>query len=312
MTMTLDPISLRTAFGSYMTGVTVVTAMSPDSVPVGFTANSFTSVSLDPPLLLVCPAKRLSSYDLFHSCTRFAVNILADDQAAISTLFASRTEDRFGQVNWAQDAWGSPLIEGATAQFSCRVHNRVEAGDHDILIGEVLDFDSNDKPGLGYASGGYFSRTLEHKAQTGVATEMEKRFVGGIISYGDQLLLTPTETGLRLPHFRVPARTSALDTLTHALDGTGIEIGAVYSIYTDTKADRSYTFYRGTAPSVKVANLGRFLPLGSVPQALTGPMAERTIIERYILESQNQQFGLYVGDDEYGDLHPVHPVQKGS
>ena len=68
--MTLDPISLRTAFGSYMTGVTVVTAMSPDSVPVGFTANSFTSVSLDPPLLLVCPAKRLSSYDLLHPICR--------------------------------------------------------------------------------------------------------------------------------------------------------------------------------------------------------------------------------------------------
>ena len=83
-------------------------------------------------------------------------------------------------------------------------------------------------------------------------------------------------------------------------------------IYTDTKANRSYTFYRAVAPSLKVANLGHFIPLETVPQALTGPMAERTIIERYILESQNQQFGLYVGDDEYGDLHPVHPVQRGS
>ena len=310
--MILDPIALRTAFGSYMTGVTVVTVMSPDSIPVGFTANSFTSVSLDPPLLLVCPAKRLSSYDLFHTCTQFAVNILADDQSAISTLFAGRTEDRFGQVNWTEDDWGSPLINGATARFSCRVHKRVDAGDHDILIGEVLSFDTNDKPGLGYASGGYFSRTLEHKAQTGVATEMEKRFVGGIICHGDQLLVTPSDTGIRLPHFRVPARTSALDTLTHAVDGTGIEIGAVYSIYTDTKADRSYTFYRGTAPTQEVGDLGHFIPLASVPASLSGPIAERTIIERYILESQSQQFGLYVGDDEYGDLHPVHPVQRGN
>ncbi|MEP0940380.1 MAG: flavin reductase family protein, partial [Rhizobiaceae bacterium] len=84
-----DPRVLRDAFGAYMTGVTVVTARRADGVAVGFTANSFTSVSLDPPLLLVCPGKFLSSYETFASCTHFAVSVLAEGQKDIATVFAS-------------------------------------------------------------------------------------------------------------------------------------------------------------------------------------------------------------------------------
>ena len=90
-----DPRALRDAFGSFMTGVTVVTALGPDGNPVGFTANSFSSVSLDPPLLLVCPGKFLSSFEVFANCTHFAVNILAEGQEAGANTCASVKCDRF-------------------------------------------------------------------------------------------------------------------------------------------------------------------------------------------------------------------------
>jgi len=95
---TLDPRALRNAFGSFMTGVTVITSRDASGAPVGFTANSFTSVSLDPPLLLVCPGKFLSSYDAFTNCSHFAVNVLAEGQEEVSNTFAGYKGDRFAKA----------------------------------------------------------------------------------------------------------------------------------------------------------------------------------------------------------------------
>lgn len=154
---TLDPKDLRRAFGSYMTGVTVVTSKTTKGDPVGFTANSFSSVSLDPPLLLVCPGKFLSTYDSFATCCQFAVNILAEDQGDVASIFARHSGDRFAQIAYQEDALGNFLIEGALAQFSCTTHRVVDAGDHAILIGEVQSYHQNTGHGLGYVGGQYFS-----------------------------------------------------------------------------------------------------------------------------------------------------------
>ena len=105
-----DPRALRDAFGSFMTGVTVVTCKDATGAPAGFTANSFSSVSLDPPLLLVCPGKALSSYASFAGCTRFAVNILAADQKDVANTFASHKGNRFSCVRHHEDAFGNGLI----------------------------------------------------------------------------------------------------------------------------------------------------------------------------------------------------------
>lgn len=152
-----DPAALRAAFGSFMTGVAVVTATDKKGAPVGFTANSFTSVSMDPPLVLVCPGNHLSSYADFERVQHFAINILAEDQAEVSNLFASKTADRFAQVDWKAGMNGAPLITGAAARFSCSTFQRVPAGDHLILIGHVDAFDHSGRSGLGYATGGYFT-----------------------------------------------------------------------------------------------------------------------------------------------------------
>jgi flavin reductase (DIM6/NTAB) family NADH-FMN oxidoreductase RutF len=156
MMQTVDPKKLRNAFGSFMTGVTVVTARNGDGTIVGFTANSFSSVSIDPPLLLVCPGKFLSSYDTFANCNYFAVNILSKGQEAIANTFATSKADRFANVAYRDDLHGVPLIDNASAQFSCTRHEALPMGDHCILIGKVEAFAHSGLDGLGYGAGQYF------------------------------------------------------------------------------------------------------------------------------------------------------------
>ncbi|MTI10091.1 flavin reductase family protein [Curvivirga aplysinae] len=153
----VDPRKLRDAFGSFMTGVTVVTTMTREGNPVGFTANSFTSVSLDPPMLLVCPGKYLSCFDIFENCDYFAVNILSADQQEVSDIFAKFNGDRFQQVSWQKGHMDMPLLDASTAQFICKKSKAIPAGDHSILLGEVHDFKNSGQPGLGYAGGTYFT-----------------------------------------------------------------------------------------------------------------------------------------------------------
>lgn len=168
MSAHINPQELRSAFGSFMTGVTVVTARRADGAMVGFTANSFSSVSIDPPLLLVCPGKFLSSYDTFAHCTHFAVNILSAGQQDVADTFASFKGCRFSKVPHHFDLHGVALIDGAAAQFSCTRHQVLPMGDHCILIGQVDAFAHSGAAGLGYCAGRYFEIGLEGSARQDV------------------------------------------------------------------------------------------------------------------------------------------------
>jgi flavin reductase (DIM6/NTAB) family NADH-FMN oxidoreductase RutF len=132
-----DPRTLRDALGCFATGVTIVTTLDVDGNPAGLTANSFTSVSLDPPLLLVCLAKSASRLPAFEAAQVFAVNVLHTGQQTVSTRFASKTADRFAGTAW--EAWdtGAPIIEHSLASFDCTRHAWHDAGDHVILVGHV-------------------------------------------------------------------------------------------------------------------------------------------------------------------------------
>jgi flavin reductase (DIM6/NTAB) family NADH-FMN oxidoreductase RutF len=153
-----DKPALRRALGAFATGVTIVTTLAPGTAePVGFTANSFTSVSLDPPLLLVCLAHTAASYNAFRDAESFAVNVLAADQEETARRFATRGADKFGQTRWQSGLRGAPLIEGCLARFDCAMHQRVEAGDHDILMGRVIGFSRQQGQALLY-HGGAFQR----------------------------------------------------------------------------------------------------------------------------------------------------------
>lgn len=155
--MTIDPQELRRCFGSFMTGVTIVTSHDADQNPVGFTANSFTSVSLDPPLLLVCIDNKSDNISAYTKGNGFAVNVLAADQEELSNRFASPIDDRFDGVNWSTTATGHPVFDDTAAYFDCTLDQTVAAGDHTVLIGRIEACHSSGKAGLGYSSGKYFT-----------------------------------------------------------------------------------------------------------------------------------------------------------
>ena len=148
---------LRRAFGSFLTGVSVVTAIDADEHPRGLTANSFTTVSLAPPLVLVCIDHRAGSYGVMRSAGHFAVNILSETQDRIARTFSSPVADRFAAVPWRAAFTGAPIIEGALCWLDCRVDRTIEAGDHLILIGEVKAFSHRPGPPLGYFRGGFLA-----------------------------------------------------------------------------------------------------------------------------------------------------------
>ena len=133
-----DARTFRDALGCFATGVTIVTAMGEDDLPIGLTANSFTSVSLDPPLLLVCIANNAGSATILESADRFAVNVLQIGQQPTSNRFASKGEDRFAVTPWETGEFGTPLLTGSLASFECAQHAVHEGGDHFVLIGRVL------------------------------------------------------------------------------------------------------------------------------------------------------------------------------
>ena len=128
----------REVLGHFATGITVVTALD-DGEPVGLAANSFTSVSLDPPLVLFCPAKTSSSWARIERAGRFAVNILDETQEEVCRVFATPGEDRFSQVAWHPSPNGSPLLDEVHAFLDCVTHSVHDGGDHWIVVGRVLD-----------------------------------------------------------------------------------------------------------------------------------------------------------------------------
>lgn len=132
-----DARTLRDAMGCFATGVTIVTAHTDDGKPIGLTANSFTSVSLDPPLLLVCIANNAGSAGALREARHFAVNVLQIGQQPTSNRFAGKGEDRFADTRWEVGEYGAPVLHGSLGVFECERHALHEGGDHFILVGRV-------------------------------------------------------------------------------------------------------------------------------------------------------------------------------
>jgi flavin reductase (DIM6/NTAB) family NADH-FMN oxidoreductase RutF len=144
---------LRNALGRFATGVTVVTTMGA-SGPLGMTANSFASVSLDPPLVLWSPARKSHRFPVFEAAAHFAIHVLAAGQRALAERFARAGHD-FAGLEFTPGLGGAPLIEGCVARFECRHAAGHEAGDHLIVVGEVLKLEQRDLAPLLYYRGAY-------------------------------------------------------------------------------------------------------------------------------------------------------------
>ncbi len=133
-----DARTFRDALGCFATGVTIITAMDGEGQPIGLTANSFTSVSLDPPLLLVCVANNAGSAAVLRDAQRFAVNVLQIGQQPTSNRFAGKGEDRFANTPWEVGEFGTPVLTGSLSSFECARDAVHDGGDHFILVGRVL------------------------------------------------------------------------------------------------------------------------------------------------------------------------------
>ncbi|MEV4248992.1 flavin reductase family protein [Streptosporangium canum] len=147
--------SLRDAFGQFATGVAVVTTVTPDGDRAGVTVNSFTSVSLDPPLVLWCLSRNAPSAPVFLRAGRFAVNVLAAGQDHLSQRFARPLPDKFAGVETRPGPGGPPLLVGALAHFACRTLTTHDGGDHVIFVGEVGYFQRSEGEPLVFHAGGY-------------------------------------------------------------------------------------------------------------------------------------------------------------
>ena len=150
-----DPKQFRQALGSFATGVTIVTTRDSAGHDVGLTANSFNSVSLNPPLVLWSLSRNARSHAAFVESEYFAVYILAADQEALSARFATAGIDKFSELTIARGKGDVPLLESCAARFVCRRAYRYEGGDHEIFVGEVIDFEHFPKPPLIFQRGQY-------------------------------------------------------------------------------------------------------------------------------------------------------------
>ena len=153
--MPIEKNELRRVMGHFATGVTVITTFRNSGEMHGLTANAFTSVSLVPPLLLVCVDKKAESYPCFDETRVFIVNILAHDQEALSRKFAVSGGDKFQGVAYHTGANGAPILDGALAYVECKVVQAFDGGDHTIYLGEIEQAEAREGKPLMFFRGGY-------------------------------------------------------------------------------------------------------------------------------------------------------------
>ena len=301
--------SLRNAFGNFATGVTIVTTNDKNGFPRGFTANSFTSVSLDPPLLLVCIAKTAFSATTFKKSELFAINILSENQRELSGLFASQEKDKFKLAKWSVGPKSLPIFRESIAHFICERHKLVDAGDHIILIGKVQEHAVFDGTPLGYFKGNYFSvnhdQALIEAANTGELVD-----IGGVFSKDSKILLQETnDQKYIIP--RAPKENKSKIGLCRLLENLDLEpqLNFIYAIYRDTETKSHTIFYNGTVNG-KAPDGFKFFKLDDIPLKEMLLPAERSMLERYKREFKHGTFGFYEGSEKSGTVRKISPTEN--
>jgi flavin reductase (DIM6/NTAB) family NADH-FMN oxidoreductase RutF len=303
----LDRLDLRRAFGSFATGVTVVTTRDKAGNVYGFTANSFTSVSLDPPLLLVNIAKTAFGLDVFTHADWFAVNILAESQKNLSNVFASKGADKFKSVDWTEKKTGSPVFDGVIGWFDCASYQQVDAGDHIILIGRVLDYGYNADSPLGFCRGAYVSFGLSPQMLQLVSGDGSLK-VGALIEHNEQILLqTDALTGeVKIPVSDSVGDSSTGEGLIGGLASIGIEahLPFLFSAYHDGKI--RHVYYRGeilsTSDVLENKNL-HFYNYDDIPWQAISDSKITSMLKRFISEHSLGNYAVYIGDDDQGSVY---------
>lgn len=139
----------------FVTGVTIVTAMDGDR-PRGLAVNAFSSLSLTPPLVMVCVQRTSSTYEPLFRAAYMGVSILAADQLPVASVFAAKSDDKFADLRWSRGGNGAPLIDHSAATLEARIEERIQATTHTVFIGRVVEATSSDRPALIYSAGGFY------------------------------------------------------------------------------------------------------------------------------------------------------------
>ncbi|MBN9222574.1 MAG: alpha/beta fold hydrolase [Mesorhizobium sp.] len=301
-----DSGEFRRALGSFLTGVTIVTTIGPEGEPRGFTANSFTSVSLDPPLVLVCIAHKALGHPVFATAKSFAINVLNEDQKSASGIFASKAADKFAAVAWRPGRTGSPVLDGSVASFDCDMERLVDAGDHSILIGRVRDFEHNSAPPLGYCRGAYIAPGLSQEA---LAATQPGTDVGAILENAGRILFLETADGFELPRGRGLGSAGDGKSLKGLLAAKAIEaqLGFLYAVWDDAgNQSRTHVYYRGTFDVPASSDRGvRLVDIDDIGGLKIADPAIRSMLSRYVRECTQDAFGVYVGNEVEGEVRPL-------
>lgn len=309
--MSVNPVDthdLRRAFGSFATGVTIVTTLDKQGEPCGFTANSFSSVSLDPPLVLVSVAKSAYGLSIFSESKGFAINILAEEQRELSNRFASRGTDKFSGVNRKPGPTGAPILDDVVAWFDCENYQQVDAGDHVILIGKVVDYSYNSDAPLGFCRGAYVSFGLS-PTMLELVSSTDRLQVGALIENEDKILLQIGPGGdLRIPIAASVGDRDQPDSLLGILGAAGIEANLPFLFAAFSGVDKRYIYYRGELLSIShviQTEQLHFYSYDEIPWGAVSGEADETMIKRFFREREVDNFGVYIGDYQAGDIHPL-------
>jgi 3-hydroxy-9,10-secoandrosta-1,3,5(10)-triene-9,17-dione monooxygenase reductase component len=170
----MDPIEFRNALGKFATGVTVVTAKDASGGYVGTTASSFNSVSLDPALILWSIDNGARSLPAYEKGEHFVVNVLAADQVSVSNHFARQQDDKFKGMDYSLNEEGVPVLPGCAANFECKLHATYEGGDHTIIVGEVIRFNTSDRNALLFHQGAYSVSEFHPAAENRVVKPVDE------------------------------------------------------------------------------------------------------------------------------------------
>lgn len=315
MTEPIDLKSIRNAMGSFMTGVTIVTTETADGERRGFTANSFTTVSLEPPLVLVCLAEKAESYEAFNGAETFAVNILHENQRDSALRFASKRPDKFEDIASTRGRQGAPILDGSICWFECAAHERIVAGDHLILIGRIIDYASNEGRPLGYFRGGFVTPGLDEDRLTAHA---EAGAVVGCLATHENTVMLVRRTGTSqwvLPQHSMVrkggGRPQAKLKRFVAELGSALTLSFLYAAFEHGHDDGVYIIYRGTLDSPpSVDRIDDYevrmfrqdnMPWDDIDSFLYGGL-----LRRYFDELSKARFGVYARFDEKARIELLH------
>ncbi|CAG7615671.1 flavin reductase family protein [Leucobacter soli] len=312
MTTSIDPTTFRQVLGSFLTGVTIVTTVGSDGEYRGITANSFTSVSLDPPLVLFCIGKQSSSCEAFTEAEGFNIHILSAEQQGLARQFVRGTsEEKFANVPITTTETGAPLLSGVGAWLACRRHQVVDAGDHYILIGEVYACEAQDYRPLGFFQSQFQTFSMGDEIAQYSARPSGSVTVAWILAADDgRVVLRRNEQDeLEIPKNRTGSTRLGDEYLAGMAGGlVGAEAGIdfLFSLY-EAEDERLVLIYRGVlegpvgglAEGMELVDLEQ---LGSLSIAET---VEQSILRRYQRERIEARFGVYSGSQAEGTLMRV-------